>query len=118
MSSRAIRVRFADVSEVRMGSPYNVCRVVLSGQWVPDLPDDGSGFQDRAAWSTDGDFLGLVQWAAGRNEPGFRVLIVDVQNRTLTRSRRIAGCCTSLIWSAGGFEYQALRHVSRRIVVS
>jgi hypothetical protein len=91
MASRSIRVRFVDLGEVRMGSPYNVCRVVLSGRWVPGLPDGGEGFQDIVAWSPGGGYLGLVQWAAGRH-PGFRVVVIDVQGRTLSRSRRIGGC--------------------------
>ena len=107
MTVKPIRVRFVEPIEIRMGSPYNACRVLLTGPWVPDLPDAGQGFQDVKAWSPSGEFLGLVQWDIPQNDPGFRVLVVGVRNQTLTRSRRVAGCCESLKWSADGFEYRA-----------
>lgn len=118
MASRPIRARFVDVMEIRMGSSFNHCRAVLSGRWVPELPDGGDGFQDLSAWSPAGEYLGLVRWAISRdNEPGFRILIVDVMHRTLTQSRRIAGCCASLAWSNGGFGYSAYRVVQGRVAV-
>lgn len=119
MASRPIRVRFVEASEIRMGSPFKHCRVVLSGRWVPELPDCGDGFQDLSAWSPAGEHLGLVRWDIDRNnEPGFRVLIVGLALRTVTQSRRVTGCCETLAWSDGGFSYRAFKVVQGRVAVT
>lgn len=117
MPSRPIRVRFVDPCEIRMGSPYNCCRVVLTGRWVPELPHRGEGYQDLSARSRAGDHLGLVHWDIRNNDPGFRVVVIHISSRKVTRSRRILGCCKSLKWSDGGFSYEAFRVVQGLVAV-
>ena len=36
-----LRVRFERCREIRMGSPYQACRLRLEGEWTPSLPDEG-----------------------------------------------------------------------------
>lgn len=108
MTSKSIVVRFLEPVEIRMGSPYCACRVRLSGRWVPELPDYGEGFQNIKAWSPDGNYLALVQWRISmQNEPGFRIFTIAIQERRITKSRRIRGCCQSLNWDGGAFTYRA-----------
>jgi hypothetical protein len=104
---KAIRVAFRECTEVRMGSPYKVCRVELQGGWVPTLPEGGQGFQDLAAWSADGHLLALVRWSTPSNSPGFKILVVSVPEQKIHTSRRIKGCCQSLVWEAHECRYTA-----------
>ncbi len=107
-----IRVRFIDKMEVRMGSPYAICRVSLSGTWIPELPNNGEGFQDVKAWSQDKTTLGLIQWQVNSNEPGFRILSISVQEKQVLTSQRISGCCCSFEWRDGAFRYRAFTEIS------
>jgi hypothetical protein len=108
LPKKAITVRFLNRQEIRMGSPYKDCRVSLSGQWFPQLPDNGDGFLDLKAWSPDGKHLALVRWNIDKeNNPGFNVYVISVRRRSLRRYRRIRGCCESIAWERGGFRYRA-----------
>ncbi len=102
-----IRVRFLGCGEIRMGSPYSTCRVRLTGEWVPELPGQGDDFQNLKAWSPDRRFLALVRWATGSNLPGFKVVIISLESRSVTQSRRRKGCCQSIRWEDGAFRFQA-----------
>jgi len=81
-----------------MGSPYNVCDVVLKGEWRPELPD--GDWQDRYAQRGDGLAVALVRWDTPGNEPGFRIYAVDAAARTVHRSKRFPGCCEALEWTS------------------
>lgn len=103
-----IRVRFKDVGEIRMGSPYSICRLELSGGKIPELPE--TDWQDRRAYSPDKRFLGLVRWDTPGNEPGFRIFTIDSARGTHTVSRRIKGCCVKLSWDRKhGFQAEVFR---------
>jgi hypothetical protein len=103
-----IRVRFKDVGEIRMGSPYNSCRLVLTGTKVPELPE--TDWQDRAAYSPRKRFLGLVRWDTRGNTPGFRIFTIDSRKGACTASRRIRGLCKRIYWERGiGFKTEADR---------
>lgn len=105
---KPIKVRFLGRQEIRMGSPYSVCRASLSGDWVPRLTDDGEGFQDIKAWSPDSQFLALIRWnISSSNEPGFNIIVVSLSDQTIQQSRRRKGCCRSLAWEGGKFVYTA-----------
>jgi len=109
MSAKSIQVRFIHPVEIRMGSPYCVCKVSLSGAWVPELPSRDEDFQNLEAWSTDGNCLALVQWRISQqNDPGFRILTIAIKERQLKKSRRIRGCCHSLSWEDGAFKYDVV----------
>jgi len=99
-----------------MGSPYNICRVGLYGDWVPELPDDGEGFQDLKAWSEDDQHLALIQWRIGRSgDPGFVIHVISLATRQVSTSGRRSGCCTELHWSDGSFHYKAFARVRGHI---
>ena len=91
-----IRVAFQDVKEIRMGSPYNVCRIRLSGPWVPNLPN--TDWQDLSAQRDDGEAVALVRWDTPNNEPGFRIVVINSQMKTVRTSQRFQGCCQRLSW--------------------
>jgi hypothetical protein len=105
---RPLRVKFVQVNEIRMGSPYNMCRVALLGKWIPDLPNQGHDYQPIMAWSSDGRHLALVRWAVRSNEPGFKVVVVSPSKRSVTQSRRQRGCCESIHWREGAFRFRAV----------
>lgn len=91
-----LKVRFSKKEEIRMGSPYNVCRVRITGDWVPDLPE--TDWQDIRAFRPDGTAVALVRWDTPGNVPGFRLWIVDAEARTVETSPRFPGCCEKLEW--------------------
>jgi len=107
MGPRPIRVKFVDAVEIRMGSPYSICKVRLTGKWVPKLPGDGDDYQNLRAWSSDGGSLALIRWDHRGNDPGFRVVIVAVAQQRVRMSARVKGCCESLEWKNGAFNYRS-----------
>jgi hypothetical protein len=111
--AKPAKVQFFDRREVRMGAPFNVCRVQLSGKWVPSLPENGEGFQDQHAWSPEGKQLALVRWGLS-DDPGFYILIVSFTRKRVTRLGRIKGCCAGLMWDNGGLAYTAWRRVTTK----
>jgi hypothetical protein len=91
-----IRVRFLGATEIRMGSPFRVCRIRLTGTWLPELPV--TDWQDVAARRDDGKALALVRWDTSGNVPGFHIVVLDAARRRVRTSRRIFGCCSGLRW--------------------
>ena len=91
-----IKVEFLNVREIRMGSPYSLCEVRLSGDWVPDLPD--WDWQDIMAEREENGLLALVRWDTPGNRPGFRIYIINSTNRSIHVSPRFPGCCKKLYW--------------------
>jgi len=79
-----------------MGSPYNVCEISLSGEWLPELPVDD--WQNVKARSPGGGRLALVRWNAAGNEPGFHIYVIDESRRAVDVSPRFRGCCESIRW--------------------
>ena len=98
-----LSVTFCDVAEIRMGSPFNSCRLSLNGDWIPEIGLDD--YQDKYAESPGKEYLALVKWDVKQNNPGFRLVIVDSRGRTVTTSSRVSGCCQSLEWVTGGFRW-------------
>jgi hypothetical protein len=91
-----MRVYFEDVEEIRMGSPYNICDVRITGAWVPDI--DLTEFQDLVCYSMNGA-VGLVRWdITPENDPGFRVIIACPREKQTHESAHIAGCCEKIRW--------------------
>ena len=85
------KLNFLNPGEIRMGSPYNIADVDLSGGFVPNL--DGHEFQDKGRVSASGDTVLLVEWALLNNEPGFIVWLVSHQDGTVKKSPRQEGLC-------------------------
>jgi len=91
-----IRVAFVGCNEIRMGSPFSSCRLWLSGEWVPQELGAVSDWIEVKAYSADGRLLALARWDTEGNVPGFRIWLVDMENRKAGASERLAGCCREL----------------------
>lgn len=96
------KVEFFDRSEIRMGSPFNICQLRLQLAWSPQLPD--GGWQDLWAESPDGRFVALILWHVPENRPGFIVYTLDNLEHTVTRSAPQSGCCEKVWWD-GQFRW-------------
>jgi hypothetical protein len=88
-----------------MGSSYQICGLRLAGQWTPVLED--FGWQPLYCRSSDGRYLGLVEWDTVGNTPGFRVVLIDEKEKSVESSRRILGCCESLTWGDEAIQWKA-----------
>jgi hypothetical protein len=106
-----LSVTFHDATEIRMGSPFNSCRLSLKGDWVPKI--DLDDYQDKYAQGLEKDLVCLVKWDIDeKNNPGFRLVLLDNRKKTVTTSPRIAGCCQSLEWANGSFRWTTLSGTS------
>jgi hypothetical protein len=100
-----ILVEFSHRAEIRMGSPFQTCRIHFSGEWIPELP--AYGWVGLFTRSNDFRFLALAKWDTADNEPGFRVVIVDEVTRTVTETHKMPGCCQSLSLKGGSISWKA-----------
>jgi hypothetical protein len=101
-----IAYQFLDCHEVRMGSPFKMCRLALSGEWTPMLNE--YGWTPVAVESPDGRYLALVHWDDEGNIPGFRVVLIDIEQRSVSISSRIVRCCCeSLTWRNDSIAWKA-----------
>jgi hypothetical protein len=99
-----LRVRFSNIGEIRMGSPYNVCDVSFYGDWIPSLPT--TDWQDIKATSPDKKKIALVLWNATGNIPGFHIIRIDIQSESYHKTKRILGLCKKLYWEDGQFKWE------------
>ena len=90
-------VEIHSANEIRMGSPYKVCHLRFSGEWVPDLPE--TDWQDIVVWNENRSKVALVRWEVPQNIPGFRIIVVDPTNKSVKTSERFQGCCQSIAWT-------------------
>lgn len=89
-----ITAKFINCFEVRMGSPYKICRLHLTGEWTPDL--EPGGWLPAQSRSCDARYLALARWNIVGNMPGFQIFLIDEKEKTVEVSQRIPGCCESL----------------------
>jgi hypothetical protein len=75
--------------EVRMGSPYNSCKIELLGQNKIHLPK--ARWQDKYAWTNDSKKLVLIKWDFENNEPGFHLFYIDIETGKTVESKKISG---------------------------
>lgn len=67
--TRPITIRIVGhPNEIRMGSPYNLCELEISGTSIV-LPT--GGWQDKYAWSENDKYLVLIHYNFDEKEPGF-----------------------------------------------
>ena len=85
---------FKNCSEIRMGSPFNMADVELTGEYIPDL--SRYSFQDIGLVNPAKDTVYLVQWETTNNEPGFIVWQIRERDRSISKSDRISGFCKDL----------------------
>ncbi len=95
-----LKIEFYNIGEVRMGSPYNICHLRISADWLLNLPDND--WQDLTAYRNDKEAVALVRWDTPGNCPGFRIVVVDNSKRTIEISDRFHGCCCELRWADNG----------------
>jgi hypothetical protein len=104
---------FSHIVEIRMGSPFNFCDLALKGNWVPGLPE--YDWQDKFAKSKNGRYLVLVAWDIDKNnDPGFRLILIDIKEMSIKETPRIAGCCESIEWSVSGFACKIFSYLSEK----
>lgn len=101
-----LKVNFLDVSEIRMGSPYHICRLELKGLDLPFI-EDLTEFQDIYSWSDDYKYLALVRWNTENNEPGFHLLIFDIKKKRVKETKRFEGCCSKVYFQNGVFNFKS-----------
>lgn len=99
-----LRVKFNNKQEIRMGSPYNMCEITFSGEWIPVLPKDN--WQDIKAASANGRYIALVQWNTKQNQPGFHIVRIDTQLKNYHKTKRIFGLCQKVYWEDGKFKWE------------
>ncbi len=103
------RVSFQFLRSIQPDLPQCVCQVELSGEWTPQLPNDGNGYQNLCAWSDDRRFLALVRFFFDAEYSyRFRFCVIDIANRSLAVSQPIAGCCSTLRWHGEQLVYTAV----------
>ena len=101
---RSLRIKFLNVREIRMGSPYNLCEIRFEGDWIPPLPTED--WQDKKALSPDGRYVALIRWNTKGNRPGFHVVRIDTKRRKYHTTKRILGLCDRIWWDKDGFAWQ------------
>jgi len=87
-------IKFENICEIRMGSPFNGADVILSGDYIPDLSEHT--FQDIGLINEAGDICYLVQWDQESGGPGFIVWKIDASKKCVTKSQKQTGCCKLL----------------------
>ncbi len=93
-STRPFQIKMTDVSEIRMGSPYNHCHIELIGTNKIKLPK--SGWQDKYAWTSDSKRLVLVKWNLENNIPSFNFFLIDTEKDRTLESKRMLGIVDSI----------------------
>ena len=88
------KLGFRDISEIRMGSPFNKAVVTLTGSFIPSL--EGHEFQDVGVVFDHGERCALCQWDLVENEPRFKIWIIDQKSKGVSISQPIDGACISI----------------------
>ena len=105
-----IKVRFKNREEIRMGSPFNTCDIILEDNKNRiNLPN--KDWQDKFSTSPDGKLLALIFWDIKCNEPDFRILLVDIKKQNKSISKRFNGICKSISWAENGFNLDIITYV-------
>lgn len=104
------KVNFIDKIEIRMGSPYNHCKVKFKGFKLPEMEE--GGYQDLLSWSGDFKYLALVKWNINsRNEPGFNIYVADTdEEKIVFCSKRIEGICKAIKFINNDIKYTIIRN--------
>ena len=84
-----VEVKISNLSEIRMGSPFNTCDIQLIGINGLHLPK--SGWQDKFAFTEDYKQLILIKWSFPNNELGFILYSIDIENQSYQVSGQLLG---------------------------
>mgnify|MGYP006305371023 CR=1 FL=1 len=99
-----LTIKFKNIREIRMGSPYQVCEISFKGEWIPPLPD--YDWQDIKAISPDKNQIALVRWNTLGNIPGFHIIRINVEKKSYHKTRKIIGICKKIYWKDGKFIWE------------
>ncbi len=100
-----IEIEYKDIGEIRMGSPFSNYEITLTGDWVPDIAEDG--WQNLHTRSPDNRYLVLTAWDTANNEPGFILYLIDSKKKSYLRTDTFRGACTKLEWKNDGIHWDA-----------
>jgi hypothetical protein len=93
-----IEVRFHHCRELEPGGGLRTCLLELVDDWTPILPVDG--WADLTVRSDDGRRVALVRWDGEPHPPSaFRVFVLDLDHRLVTRGPHVEGRCAGLWFS-------------------
>ena len=84
-----VEVKISNLSEIRMGSPFNTFDIQLIGINGLHLPK--SGWQDKFAFTEDYKQLILIKWSFPNNELGFILYSIDIENQSYQVSGQLLG---------------------------
>lgn len=88
-----LKIKFSNKQEIRMGSPYFIADINLDGIEVK-LPK--AEWQNKYAISKDKKSIVLIGFDFTNNEPGFKLYIIDVESKKITKSKRILGLINNI----------------------
>lgn len=109
---RPLQIDFINQREIRMGSPYNLCEIRLSGKINIKL--ENNAWQDLALWTNDNKYLILVKWNLEKNEPGFHFVIFNIATGDNIISERIMGCLNSMEFENGKIKYNKFFYTGQK----
>lgn len=89
------------LSEIRMGSPYYCASLEIKGEFVPDILS-ARKFAYTDVFLTHQREAYIAIWKIDKNnDPGFQILRLSENDKTLTISKRIEGCADEIIVEKG-----------------
>ena len=94
MTEDLFKVNFINPREIRMGSPYYMCRIEIEGN--SKLKVDDAAWQNICACTDDKKYLALIEFNLTNNEPGFHIVIFNTLTGAFRRSDRIMGLVNSI----------------------
>ncbi|SKA09253.1 hypothetical protein SAMN04488132_11023 [Sediminibacterium ginsengisoli] len=98
-----------------MGSPYRTCEIEILGSDTIKIAN--GGWQDKYAFSSGNEKLVLIKWDFLKNEPGFRFVLVDVNNGKIQEGSRIEGFVNTLSISGKRISFNKFLFNRRKSVM-
>lgn len=115
--NKKFKVYFTEKNEIRMGSPFNHCKIVTEGFLISEI--GSSGFQDILSWSPEMKYLALVKWEIGiENKPGFKIFILDpTLGKIVHITDRIEGICQSIEFSDDLLKFEIVNNPEKHRII-
>ena len=85
---------FINRREIRMGSPHNICEINIKPDKYIELPN--YDWQDIGGISKDKKFVCFVAWDIQDNNPGFRLIYINIKSKIIKESVRKDGICENI----------------------
>jgi hypothetical protein len=109
---KPLQIDFINPCEIRMGSPYNLCEIRLTGK--TKIKIENNAWQDLALYTKDKRYLILVKWNLEKNEPGFHFVIFNIATGDKVISDRIMGCLNSMEFEKGKIKYNKFHYTGEK----